>query len=100
MSEPVRYVDEDQMVPLHPLAERLDPGGIDQAGQCICGGVLAPQREWHDFGRDWQHVRCPLCRTLYVDEGEYLTIWEDDESKSEPCCHREESAPDTEGEGQ
>ena len=85
--------DED-MPPLHPDADRFDPGGWSRPGQCICGAALPPQHAWHDAGRDWQHIRCQECRTLFVDEEDFFAIYDDEESHACSCCDR------SEGEGQ
>lgn len=89
MSDPVDAMHEHG-IELHPDADKLDLGSWEEPGHCICGQALPAQKEWHDAGRDWSHVRCIACRTMYVDEGEFFLIYDAGDDKTRPCCQREE----------
>lgn len=64
-------------VPRHPLSERFTCPKWDESGQCICGAVLPPQREWIEAGHQWQRVECPSCGRGYVDEDDYIAIYDE-----------------------
>lgn len=66
-------------IPVHDLADLLDPGGYDQPGRCICGARLPPWRQWDRAGMDWQNIACGRCGRLYVDEDHYMAIAEPSE---------------------
>jgi hypothetical protein len=84
-------IEAEYGIPVHPEGDKFDGGDWEHEGHCICGQVLPPQREWHDAGCQWQHVRCPACRTLFVDEDDFTAIYEPSDEAG-PCCHREETS--------
>lgn len=75
----------EDMPPRYPLADQIDTGGWDRAGRCHCGNRLAPHREWHWAGASWAHTRCSGCGTRYVDEEDYIAVYDQDDYDAEPC---------------
>jgi len=68
---------EDYGIPKHPEADKFDSGTWDTLGHCICGSDLPPQNQWRDAGRDWASITCGTCGRCYVDEGDYVLIYDD-----------------------
>jgi hypothetical protein len=64
-------------VPRHPLADQFTAPKTDTPGQCVCGAVLAPMREWDDYPHQWAHTTCKQCGRGFVDEDDYIAIYDD-----------------------
>ena len=64
-------------VPPHPLAEQFDCPTWKEPGRCICGEPLPPMSKWTDAGSDWSNVECPKCGRGYVDEEDFIAIYDD-----------------------
>lgn len=68
---------EEYGVEKHPEADKFDSGTYDEPGKCICGQPLPPQKEWDSAGQQWQSVTCESCGRCYVDEDEYVMIYDE-----------------------
>jgi hypothetical protein len=64
-------------VPRHPDADKLDVGTWDKAGHCICGEPLPAQKDWDGQPHPWPSVTCQSCGRCYVDEEDFIAIYDD-----------------------
>lgn len=76
-------LDDDDMPPEHPLAHLLDVGGWNRPGRCICGAPMPPQAQWH-ANSEWIHFLCPTCGRQYVDEEQYVAIYDPEDQTWDP----------------
>ena len=52
-----------------------------EPGRCVCGKRLPPMSEWKNAGSDWSSVECSYCGRSFVDEEEFIAIYEADEAR-------------------
>jgi len=64
-------------VPTHPLADQMVSPKWAMPGLCMCGATLPAMSEWENPGRDWSSVTCGSCCRGFVDEGDYIAIYDD-----------------------
>lgn len=69
-------LDEDAP-PTHPLAGLFDCPTWDEPGRCICSAELPPMSRWKDAGGQWQNVTCQSCGRGYVDEEDFIAIYDE-----------------------
>lgn len=61
----------------HPLADQFDCPSWTTPGSCICGTELPPRNRWTNAGMDWSNVECSKCGRGYVDEEDFIAIYDD-----------------------
>lgn len=47
-----------------------------EPGTCRCGGPLPVRSAWHNPFSQWSHVICPGCGWEFVDEDDYLAVYD------------------------
>lgn len=82
-------MDEDEMPPVHPLADQFVMPTWDTTGCCACGQVLPRIAEWVGAQFSWAHTHCQCGRSFY-DEDDFIAIY-DDPQECEDCDPWEET---------
>lgn len=68
---------EEFGVRTHELADRMTAPKWNEPGICICGVPLPPMSQWKNAGMDWSSHVCPSCGRGYVDEEDFIAIYDD-----------------------
>lgn len=68
---------EEFGVGTHPEAEKLVVPKWDAPGRCICGAELPPMSKWKNPGGQWSSIECGSCGRGFVDEEDYIAIYDD-----------------------
>lgn len=52
----------------------------NEPNACECGAALLPMKDWDDAGRDWSNTVCSACGRFYVDEEDYIAVYDSKET--------------------
>jgi hypothetical protein len=74
----------DAGIDRHPDADKFTCPKWSEPGQCICEAELPPQERWRNAGSAWQSVTCQQCGRMYVDEDDYIAIYDKPEATCPP----------------
>lgn len=69
-------LDEEFGLPLHPEADKLIVHD-SEIGQCICGADIPAMINWKGGGSPWACWDCAECGRGYVEEDEFIAIYDD-----------------------
>jgi len=57
---------------------------------CLCGSRLPRPSRWHGPHDGAFHVRCSICRTVWIDTGDSLAPDAEPDADADPCCEPED----------
>jgi hypothetical protein len=73
--------------------------GWDTPGRCQCGAPLPSMSKWANAGSPWSNILCSKCGTGYVDEDDFIAIYDPDRVEAMGGVEEWEVRTSAEGDG-